>query len=167
MARGPGRALAKLREFLPKYPDIKLELSREPSRPQDLVRHRCITERHVTSGGIWAWEGKSKSVSTASLSSTTLTTLPTPPLMVSRPCLRRRWTCRQLNRSRRLIRNPSPSRALTCRNGIPTPPAIPEPDLARLPGGLSLGIAPEPEISPAMNLAVPGQRLSRLSSTVK
>jgi hypothetical protein len=67
MARGPGRALAKLREFLPKYPDIKLELSREPSRSQDLVRHRCITERHVTSGGIWAWKGKSKSVSTASL----------------------------------------------------------------------------------------------------
>jgi hypothetical protein len=39
MARGPGRALAKLREFLPKYPDIKLELSRERSRPQDFVRH--------------------------------------------------------------------------------------------------------------------------------
>ena len=28
----------------------------EPSCPQDLVRHNCITERHATSGGIWAWE---------------------------------------------------------------------------------------------------------------
>ena len=96
----------RLRKFLPKYPDIKIELSRdngltdivtqrydagvrmgqqlakdmisvrigpdirfavvgatsyfkinaEPSRPQDLVGHNCITERHVTSGGIWAWE---------------------------------------------------------------------------------------------------------------
>ncbi|MGE3148282.1 MAG: LysR family transcriptional regulator [Pseudorhodoplanes sp.] len=96
----------KLRKFLPKYPDIKVELSRdngltdivtqrydagvrmgeqlakdmisvrigpdirfavvgtpsyfkknpEPSCPQDLVRHNCITERHATSGGIWAWE---------------------------------------------------------------------------------------------------------------
>ena len=96
----------KLRNLLPKYPDIKVELSRdngltdivtqrydagvrmgeqlakdmisvrigpdirfavvgtpsyfkknpEPSCPQDLVRHNCITERHATSGGIWAWE---------------------------------------------------------------------------------------------------------------
>jgi DNA-binding transcriptional LysR family regulator len=96
----------KLRTFLPKVPDIKVELSRdnsltdivtqrfdagvrmgeqlakdmisvrigpdirfavvgapayfkqkpEPSRPQDLVQHNCITERHATSGGIWAWE---------------------------------------------------------------------------------------------------------------
>jgi DNA-binding transcriptional LysR family regulator len=96
----------KLRTFLPKFPDIKVELSRdngltdivtqrfdagvrmgeqlakdmisvrigpdirfavvgapayfkkrpEPSRPQDLVQHNCITERHATSGGIWAWE---------------------------------------------------------------------------------------------------------------
>lgn len=96
----------KLRAFLPKFPDIKVELSRdngltdivtqrfdagvrmgeqlakdmisvrigpdirfavvgtpayfkkrpEPSRPQDLVQHNCITERHATSGGIWAWE---------------------------------------------------------------------------------------------------------------
>ena len=28
----------------------------ESSCPQDLVRHNCITERHATSGGIWAWE---------------------------------------------------------------------------------------------------------------
>ena len=96
----------KLRTFLPKFPDIKVELSRdngltdivtqrfdagvrmgeqlakdmisvrigpdirfaavgtpayfkkksEPSHPQDLVQHNCITERHPTSGGIWAWE---------------------------------------------------------------------------------------------------------------
>jgi DNA-binding transcriptional LysR family regulator len=96
----------KLRTFLPKYPDVKMELSRdngltdivtqrfdagvrmgeqlakdmisvrigpdirfavvgtpayfkrkpEPSRPQDLVQHNCITERHATSGAIWAWE---------------------------------------------------------------------------------------------------------------
>lgn len=96
----------KLGRFLPKFPDIKVELSRdngltdivtqrfdagvrmgeqlakdmisvrigpdirfavvgapsylkktpEPSRPQDLVQHSCITERHSTSGGIWAWE---------------------------------------------------------------------------------------------------------------
>ena len=100
----------KLRKFLPKYPDIKVELSRdngltdivtqrfdagvrmgeqlakdmisvrigpnirfavvgapsyfkknpEPSRPQDLVRHDCITERHATSGGIWTWEFEEK-----------------------------------------------------------------------------------------------------------
>lgn len=96
----------KLKKFLLKYSDIKVELSRdngltdivtqrydagvrmgeqlakdmisvrigpdirfavvgapsyfkknpEPTRPQDLVRHNCITERHATSGGIWAWE---------------------------------------------------------------------------------------------------------------
>jgi DNA-binding transcriptional LysR family regulator len=96
----------KLRAFLPKFPDIKVELSRdngltdivtqrfdagvrlgeqlakdmisvrigpdirfavvgtpayfkknpEPARPQQLVQHNCITERHATSGGIWAWE---------------------------------------------------------------------------------------------------------------
>jgi DNA-binding transcriptional LysR family regulator len=28
----------------------------EPTRPDDLVRHNCITDRHPTSGGIWAWE---------------------------------------------------------------------------------------------------------------
>ena len=100
----------KLKKFLPKYPDIKVELSRdngltdivtqrydagvrmgeqlakdmisvrigpdirfavvgapsyfknnpEPSRPQDLVGHNCITERHATSGGIWAWEFEEK-----------------------------------------------------------------------------------------------------------
>jgi len=100
----------KLRKFLRKYPDIKIELSRdngltdivtqrydagvrmgeqlakdmisvrigpdmrfavvgalayfkahpEPSRPQDLVGHNCITERHPTSGGIWAWEFEEK-----------------------------------------------------------------------------------------------------------
>jgi DNA-binding transcriptional LysR family regulator len=100
----------KLKKFLPKYPDIKVELSRdngltdivterydagvrmgeqlakdmisvrigpdmrfavvgtaayfknnpEPSRPQDLVGHTCITERHATSGGIWAWEFEEK-----------------------------------------------------------------------------------------------------------
>ena len=96
----------KVKKFLAKYPDIKVELSRdngltdivtqrydagvrmgeqlakdmisvrigpdmrfavvgapsyfkarpEPSRPQDLMGHNCITERHATSGGIWAWE---------------------------------------------------------------------------------------------------------------
>lgn len=96
----------KLRTFLPKFSDIKVELSRdngltdivtqrfdagvrmgeqlakdmisvrigpdirfavvgtpgyfkktsEPARPQELVQHNCITERHATSGGIWAWE---------------------------------------------------------------------------------------------------------------
>ena len=96
----------KLKKFLAKYPDIKVELSRdngltdivtqrydagvrmgeqlakdmisvrigpdirfavvgapsyfksnpEPSRLHDLVGHNCITERHATSGGIWAWE---------------------------------------------------------------------------------------------------------------
>lgn len=96
----------KLKKFLPSFPDIMVELSRdngltdivtqrfdagvrmgeqlakdmisvrigpdirfavvgspsyfknnpEPTRPQDLVRHNCITERHATSGGIWAWE---------------------------------------------------------------------------------------------------------------
>ena len=100
----------KLKKFLPKYPDIKVELSRdngltdivtqrfdagvrmgeqlakdmisvrigpdmrfavvgtasyfktnpEPSQPQDLVGHNCITERHATSGGIWAWEFEEK-----------------------------------------------------------------------------------------------------------
>ena len=100
----------KLKKFLKKYPDIKVELSRdngltdivtqrydagvrmgeqlakdmisvrigpdmrfavvgapsyfkahpEPSRPQDLVGHNCITERHATSGGIWAWEFEEK-----------------------------------------------------------------------------------------------------------
>ena len=100
----------KLKKFLTKYPDIKVELSRdngltdivtqrydagvrmgeqlakdmisvrigpdirfavvgapsyfktnpEPSRPQDLVGHNCITERHATSGGIWAWEFEEK-----------------------------------------------------------------------------------------------------------
>lgn len=100
----------KLKKFLPKFPDIKVELSRdngltdivtqrfdagvrmgeqlakdmisvrigadmrfavvgtasyfkrnpEPSRPQDLVGHNCITERHATSGGIWAWEFEEK-----------------------------------------------------------------------------------------------------------
>lgn len=96
----------KLKALLPRFPDIKVELSRdngltdivtqrfdagvrmgeqlakdmisvrigpdirfavvgtpgyfrtkpEPSHPQELVQHHCITERHVTSGGIWAWE---------------------------------------------------------------------------------------------------------------
>jgi DNA-binding transcriptional LysR family regulator len=96
----------RLQSFLPKFPDIKVELSRdngltdivtqrfdagvrmgehlakdmisarigpdfrfatvgapayfegkpEPSHPQDLMLHNCITERHATSGGIWAWE---------------------------------------------------------------------------------------------------------------
>jgi DNA-binding transcriptional LysR family regulator len=32
------------------------EKNPEPSRPQDLVEHNCIAERHATSGGIWAWE---------------------------------------------------------------------------------------------------------------
>ena len=100
----------KLKKFLTKYPDIKVELSRdngltdivtqrydagvrmgeqlakdmisvrigpdmrfavvgapsyfkahpEPSRPQDLMGHNCITERHATSGGIWAWEFEEK-----------------------------------------------------------------------------------------------------------
>ena len=96
----------KLKNFLTKYPDIKVELSRdngltdivtqrydagvrmgeqlakdmisvrigpdirfavvgapsyfkqhtEPARPQDLVGHICVNDRHATSGGIWAWE---------------------------------------------------------------------------------------------------------------
>jgi DNA-binding transcriptional LysR family regulator len=100
----------KLKKFLTKYPDIKVELSRdngltdivtqryeagvrmgeqlakdmisvrigpdmrfavvgapsyfkahpEPSRLQDLVGQNCITERHATSGGIWAWEFEEK-----------------------------------------------------------------------------------------------------------
>lgn len=100
----------KLRAFLPKYPDIKVELARDngltdivtqrfdagvrmgeqlakdmisvrigpdlrfavvgtpgyfnkataPSRPQDLIGHNCIAERHATSGGIWAWEFEEK-----------------------------------------------------------------------------------------------------------
>ena len=100
----------KLKKLLTKYPDIKVELSRdngltdivtqrydagvrmgeqlakdmisvrigpdlrfavvgapayfktrtEPSRLQDLVGHSCITERHATSGGIWAWEFEEK-----------------------------------------------------------------------------------------------------------
>ena len=32
----------------------------EPTRPQDLMAHNCITERHATSGGIWAWEFEEK-----------------------------------------------------------------------------------------------------------
>jgi DNA-binding transcriptional LysR family regulator len=32
----------------------------DPSRPQDLMEHDCITERHATSGGIWAWEFEEK-----------------------------------------------------------------------------------------------------------
>jgi DNA-binding transcriptional LysR family regulator len=32
----------------------------EPSHPPDLARHNCITERHPTSGGIWAWEFQEK-----------------------------------------------------------------------------------------------------------
>jgi DNA-binding transcriptional LysR family regulator len=28
----------------------------EPARPQDLVGHICINDRHATSGGLWAWE---------------------------------------------------------------------------------------------------------------
>ncbi len=100
----------KLKKFLPKYPDIKVELIRdngltdivtqrfdagvrmgeqlakdmisvrigpdfrfavvgapayfkknpEPSRPQDLVRHSCINDRHATGGGLWAWEFEEK-----------------------------------------------------------------------------------------------------------
>ena len=96
----------KLKSFLTKYPDVKVELSRdngltdivtqrydagvrmgeqlakdmisvrigpdirfavvgapsyfkrhtEPVRPQDLVGHICVNDRHATSGGIWAWE---------------------------------------------------------------------------------------------------------------
>jgi DNA-binding transcriptional LysR family regulator len=32
----------------------------EPARPNDLLRHNCITDRHPSSGGIWAWEFEEK-----------------------------------------------------------------------------------------------------------
>jgi DNA-binding transcriptional LysR family regulator len=100
----------KLKHFLTRHPDIKVELSRdngltdivtqrydagvrmgeqlakdmisvrigpdmrfavvgapvyfkknpEPLHPQDLMAHKCITERHTTSGAIWAWEFEEK-----------------------------------------------------------------------------------------------------------
>lgn len=32
----------------------------EPTRPQDLVNHRCINIRQPTAGGLWAWEFQEK-----------------------------------------------------------------------------------------------------------